>query len=72
LNKAKRTFIAALGGTVIIAICCFTPILVITLGFLGLGMMVPYLDFFLFPALGILIIISIVSFVTWKKEMMAE
>lgn len=38
-------------GTVIAAICCFTPALVILLGFAGLSAVVGWLDYGLFPLL---------------------
>lgn len=38
-------------GTVIVALCCFTPILVILFGVVGLSALVGYLDYVLFPAL---------------------
>ena len=39
------------GGTVIAALCCFTPILVIALGAVGLSAIVGWLDYGLFPLL---------------------
>ena len=36
-------------GTVIAALCCFTPILVILLGTVGLSAMLGLLDYVLFP-----------------------
>ena len=38
-------------GTVIAAICCFTPALVVLLGFAGLSAVVGWLDYGLFPIL---------------------
>jgi mercuric ion transport protein len=38
-------------GTVIVALCCFTPVLVILVGLVGLSAIVGYLDFVLLPAL---------------------
>ena len=38
-------------GTVIAALCCFTPVLVIILGFAGLSAIVGGLDYILFPML---------------------
>ncbi len=46
-------------GTVIAAICCFTPVLVILFGGVGLAWMVGYLDYVLFPALVVFIAITI-------------
>ena len=40
-------------GTVIAALCCFTPLLVVLFAAVGLAAVVGYLDFVLLPALGI-------------------
>jgi len=53
-------------GTIVAAICCTTPILVMLLGAIGLGAMTGYLDFVLLPALGIFILIIAYGF--WKKQ----
>ncbi len=53
----KKGFYAAIAGTVLVALCCATPILVITLGAIGLSTFTPYLDYVLMPALVILIIL---------------
>lgn len=39
-------------GTVVAAVCCFTPILVVLLGIVGLGALSGYLDYVLLPALA--------------------
>ena len=38
-------------GSVIAALCCFTPVLVVMLGFVGLSAIIGGLDYFLFPML---------------------
>ncbi len=38
-------------GTVIAAVCCFTPILAIGAAFIGVSAIAGWLDFVLFPAL---------------------
>ncbi len=45
-------------GTAVAAICCFTPVLVIGLGAVGLGAWVGGLDYVLFPALFIFLCIT--------------
>jgi mercuric ion transport protein len=67
MNKYKKTFIASLAGTIIVAVCCFTPFLVIILGAIGLSVIVPYLDVILLPALFLLIIITVISYIKWRK-----
>ncbi|NIP26673.1 MAG: mercury resistance system transport protein MerF [Phycisphaerae bacterium] len=46
-------------GSTVTALCCFTPILVVLLGIVGLSAVVGYLDYVLFPALAIFIVITI-------------
>lgn len=46
-------------GSIIAALCCFTPILVVLLGVVGLSSLVGYLDYVLLPALGVFICITI-------------
>ena len=46
-------------GTIIAAICCFTPVLVILLGAVGLSAWLGWLDYVLLPALGIFICITV-------------
>ncbi len=43
-------------GSLLAALCCFTPLLVLLLGFAGLGALVVYLDYLLLPALGIFLV----------------
>jgi hypothetical protein len=42
-------------GSVIAAVCCFTPILGILLGAVGLAALSSYLDYVLWPALALFI-----------------
>lgn len=42
-------------GTVLVALCCFTPVLVILLGVVGLSALTGYLDYVLLPALAVFI-----------------
>ena len=55
-------------GAVIAALCCFTPILVIIFAALGLSALVGYLDFVLFPLLGLFLIIIVVAIATNKSN----
>lgn len=40
-------------GSVLVALCCFTPLLVVLLGVLGLGAVSGYLDDVLLPVLAV-------------------
>ena len=55
-------------GTVIAAICCFTPILVVLLGAIGLASLVGYLDYILLPLLGIFICITLYALILRYKS----
>ncbi len=46
-------------GTVLVTLCCFTPVLVILLGVVGLSALTGYLDYVLLPALAIFIGLTI-------------
>ncbi len=47
-----RLLVTGLVGTVVAALCCFTPLLVVTLGAVGLSAALGWLDFVLLPALA--------------------
>jgi len=66
-QPSKKGFYAAIFGTILVALCCFTPILVITLGAAGLSVFTPYLDFVLLPAMVLLIVLAFISYGKWEK-----
>lgn len=51
-------------GTVVVAVCCFTPILVILLGAVGLAALTGYLDYVLLPAL--VFFIGLTAYALWR------
>lgn len=53
-------------GSVIAAICCFTPVLVILLGAIGLSSALGWIDVVLLPALAIFLIITV--YALWKRN----
>jgi len=53
-------------GALVAAICCFTPVLVVGLGIVGLGMLIPYLDYLLLPALGLFLFLTV--FGLWQRK----
>ena len=55
MDRDTRLLRIGIGGSVIAALCCFTPILVVLLGAVGAAAWVGYLDYVLFPALAIFI-----------------
>jgi mercuric ion transport protein len=44
---------------VVAALCCFTPVLVILFGAIGLSAWLGWIDYVLFPALGIFVLLTI-------------
>jgi mercuric ion transport protein len=62
-NKLLRVGVI---GTVIAALCCFTPILVILLAAVGFSWAVGYLDYVLLPALFIFIGLTI--YALWRRQ----
>lgn len=67
-NMSNKLVITGIVGTVITALCCFTPVLVILFGALGLAALVGYLDFILFPLLGVFLILLVVGLFKPKRR----
>ena len=61
----NKCFKAGIWGSIIAAICCFTPVLVIGLGLIGLAVFTQYLDYVLFPMLALFVILA---FYGWSKS----
>jgi mercuric ion transport protein len=57
----KNTSLLKVGliGTAIAALCCFTPVLVVLLGVVGLSAVLGWIDYVLFPVLAIFIGITV-------------
>lgn len=53
-------------GSIIAALCCFTPVLVVLLGAVGLSSLMGYLDMVLLPALAIFLVIT--GYALWKRS----
>lgn len=62
----RKLLAVGLVGTVVTAICCFTPALVILLGMVGLSSVVGMLDMVLLPALAIFVGITV--YALWKRS----
>lgn len=54
-------------GTIIAALYCFTPILVLLLGAIGLETLTGYLDYVLLPALVIFVLLTAYGIYKVKK-----
>ena len=53
-------------GSIIAALCCFTPILLLLFGAVGLAAWIGYLDYVLMPAL--VIFIGITAYAYFRKK----
>jgi len=53
-------------GTIVASLCCFTPILVILFGVVGLSALVGWLDYVLFPALAFFIGLTV--YALWRRQ----
>ncbi|MEO1668160.1 MAG: mercury resistance system transport protein MerF [Chloroflexota bacterium] len=53
-------------GTVIAALCCFTPVLVVLFGAVGLSWLVGYLDYVLLPTL--IVFVGITIYAVWRER----
>jgi mercuric ion transport protein len=58
--------VTGLGGSAIAALCCFTPILVIALGGVGLAAIVGWLDLVLLPALAFFL--GLTAYALWRRR----
>ena len=66
--EPKTSLWASLSGAIVVALCCFTPILAVLLGALGLSAWVGYLDYVLLPALGALIGLTLWSYWRYRRH----
>lgn len=53
---------AGIAGSVVAALCCFTPLAVILLGWVGLSAWLGWLDYVLLPALGLFLALTVYGF----------
>ncbi len=64
----QKMLSCGIAGTVIAAICCFTPALVLLLGAVGLSAWLGWLDFVLLPALAIFAGLTIYALIRRRKN----
>jgi len=69
MNHA-RLLKTGLIGSIIAALCCFTPVLAILLGAVGLGWFVGYLDDVLVPVM--VIFLGLVGYAIWRNAKKAR
>lgn len=59
-------------GTVVAALCCFTPVLVVLLGFVGLSALLGVLDYILIPALVFFVALTIYALIRRSRAETSE
>ena len=64
--KKSKLLKTGIAGTVVTAICCFTPVLVILMGAAGLAAWTGKLDMVLFPLLGMFL--AVTAFAFFRRE----
>lgn len=62
----KKILITGIVGTIFAALCCFTTVLVVLFGFVGLAAFVGYLDYVLLPALVFFVVLTI--YAVWRRQ----
>lgn len=53
-------------GTIVAAVCCFTPALVLLFGAIGLSALVGWIDIVLLPVL--LLFVLLTGYALWKRQ----
>lgn len=53
-------------GSLVTALCCFTPVLVWLLGGLGLSAILGYLDYVLLPLLLVFVLLLVIGIVRYR------
>jgi mercuric ion transport protein len=64
----KKLLRIGIGGTAIAALCCFTPVLVVLLGVVGLSAALGWLDYVLLPALAFFVGLTIYAVYRRRKR----
>ena len=67
MMNSKNALIVSISGTILVALCCFTPIPVILLGAIDLSALVGYLDYVLLPALFIMLALTVLSYRRYRR-----
>jgi mercuric ion transport protein len=66
-ERTERRLIATgIVGTVVAALCCFTPVLVVLLGAVGLSAALGWIDYVLLPALAFFVALTV--YAVWRRQ----
>ncbi len=66
MQNPKTLLRVSVIGTALVALCCFTPILVVLLGAVSMAALTGYLDYVLLPALAFFI--GLTCYAVWRKK----
>lgn len=66
MQNPKTLLRVSVIGTLLVALCCFTPILVVLFAAVGLAGLTGYLDYVLLPAL--VFFIGLAGYALWRKK----
>lgn len=62
----RKILATGIAGSVVAAICCFTPVLVVGFGALGLAAWLGWADYVLFPAL--VFFLGMTAYGLWRRQ----
>lgn len=65
-SSDHKLLLTGIVGTVVAALCCFTPILVVLLGAIGLSAVLGWIDYALLPALAFFIALTV--YAVWRRQ----
>ena len=64
---SRRFFQWSLAGTVIAAICCFTPLLAWAMALLGLSIYLGWVDAVMVPLLGVFAALTLIAYIRLRN-----
>lgn len=62
----RKLLLTGIVGTVVAVLCCFTPILVVLMGAVGLSAVLGWIDYVLLPALAFFIALTV--YAVWRRQ----
>ncbi len=63
----RKLITTGIVGTVVAALCCFTPVLVVLLGAVGLSAVLGWIDYVLLPALVFFVALTV--YAVWRRRL---
>lgn len=66
MQDPKKWLRVGVAGSLLVALCCFTPVLVMLFGVTGLAALTGYLDLVLLPALAVFV--GLAAYALWRKR----